>query len=98
MLDLVTQALAPLGWQLRELRVKYPRDSFFSKGERAALVWPAKLQHQLAGDELYPGREKLTLAFELPRGSYATLVCKRILGQGSAVAEENLDSFEDDSG
>jgi tRNA pseudouridine13 synthase len=29
-------------------------------------------------DDLYPGRQKTTLRFFLPRGAYATLVIKRL--------------------
>ena len=32
----------------------------------------------IADDELNPGRQALTLAFELPRGSYATMLIKRL--------------------
>lgn len=78
LLELVRQALAPEGLELRELRVKYPRDSFFSKGNRQAVVQPGNLKHQLAPDELYPRRRKLSLWFDLPRGSYATILVKRI--------------------
>ena len=31
-----------------------------------------------AEDELYPGRHRLDLEFFLPRGSYATLLLKRM--------------------
>ena len=78
MLSLVERVLAGYGLQLRELRVKYPRDSFFSKGTRRAMVRPENASHTLADDELYPGRRKLTLSFDLPRGSYATILVKRI--------------------
>jgi tRNA(Glu) U13 pseudouridine synthase TruD len=36
------------------------------------------LTHEFAADDKQRGREKLTLAFELPRGSYATLLVKAI--------------------
>ena len=39
---------------------------------------PAGLEATSAADELNAGRAKLTLAFDLPRGSYATLVVKRV--------------------
>ena len=68
------------GLQLREMRVKYPRDSFFSKGERPAVFWPQELTHAIGDDELYPARVKLTLRFVLGRGSYATILIKRLLG------------------
>jgi tRNA pseudouridine13 synthase len=51
---------------------------FFSKGERAAWCFPQNLEARSAKDELHPGRKKLTLRFDLQRGSYATLVVKRI--------------------
>jgi tRNA pseudouridine13 synthase len=38
----------------------------------------AHLSHTTGTDELYPGRHKLTLKFDLPRGSYATMVIKRL--------------------
>jgi tRNA pseudouridine13 synthase len=66
------------GLELSQLRVKYPRDSFFAKGTRAALRFPKSLSHQTASDDLHPRRQKLQLSFELPRGSYATILIKRI--------------------
>lgn len=77
--DLVQQAAAAFGMTVRELRVKYPRDSFFSKGNRAAVAFAEHLRHELADDDLYPGRKALTLHFVLPRGAYATILVKRIL-------------------
>jgi tRNA pseudouridine13 synthase len=52
-------------------------DLFFSRGERAATVRPEELSHEAADDELYPGRRKIALRFDLPRGSYATILVKR---------------------
>jgi tRNA pseudouridine13 synthase len=77
---LYDRVLAAAGVELRQLRVKYPRDSFFSKGERAAVFRPDDLQHQFAADELYRARQKLVLRFTLLRGSYATVLVKRIVG------------------
>jgi tRNA pseudouridine13 synthase len=78
---LIEQTLERLGLTLRELRVKYPRDSFFSKGERAALVFPSRLECQLGRDELFGGRTSITLRFELPRGAYATILSRRIAAE-----------------
>jgi tRNA pseudouridine13 synthase len=75
---LITNTLGEFGLELRQLRVKYPRDSFFSKGQRAVAVAVGGLEAEPAADELYPGRKKLFLQFELPRGSYATLLVKRL--------------------
>lgn len=76
--SLVDQVLAAEGTELREIRVKYPRDSFFSKGERRAVAVPARLECREAADDLYPGKRALTLAFDLGRGSYATMFVRRV--------------------
>lgn len=78
MLVLIREVLGDVGLELRQLRVKYPRDSFFSKGQRAAAVAVEGLAAEAADDELYPGRRKLALRFDLPRGSYATILVKRL--------------------
>lgn len=76
--DRLHRVLAEFGLEPRTMRVKFPRDAFFSKGQRAAIYLPANLQHQSDHDELYEGRHKLTLSFDLPRGSYATILIKRL--------------------
>jgi tRNA pseudouridine13 synthase len=78
--SLYDRVLAAQGIELRQIRVKYPRDSFFSKGERAAVFRAGDLAHESADDDLYPGSRKLTLRFTLPRGSYATILVKRVTG------------------
>jgi tRNA pseudouridine13 synthase len=65
------------GLEREQLKLKGLREMFFSKGDRAALCQPAELAHSVAPDELHAGRTKLVLAFELPRGCYATLIVKR---------------------
>jgi tRNA pseudouridine13 synthase len=77
--------LAPMEVVLREegiereqLKLKGFREMFFSKGERAAWCFPDNLQSGAKPDDKHAGRKKLELAFELPRGSYATLIVKRI--------------------
>jgi tRNA pseudouridine13 synthase len=75
---LVQAVLAEEGLELKQMQVKGVRELFFSKGERPALCRPTNLEAARADDELNAGREKLTLGFDLPRGSYATLVIKRI--------------------
>lgn len=78
---LLEPILAEEDLELRQLRVKYPRDSFFSKSWRSAIIQPGNLQLQSAVDELYKEKQKLVLQFDLPRGSYATILIKRISGQ-----------------
>ncbi len=82
LLELYERVIGRQGLSLRELRVKYPRDSFFSKGERSAIVKPAHLRIDPSGeDDLNEGRGQVTLQFVLPRGSYATILVKRLTQQ-----------------
>jgi tRNA pseudouridine13 synthase len=76
--ELVHSVLAEEGLELKQLQVKGVRELFFSKGERSAKCLPTNMEAARAADELNVGREKLTLDFELPRGTYATLIIKRI--------------------
>ncbi|MEX2174156.1 MAG: tRNA pseudouridine(13) synthase TruD [Pirellulaceae bacterium] len=89
--QLYDPVLAAEGMEMRLIRVKYPRDSFFSKGERPALFRPGDVAHEAAADEVYSGRQKLTLRFTLPRGSYATILVKRVTG---LLVEEDEPSAE----
>ena len=79
--------LAVEGFPLSGMKVPGMRQPFFSKGERAACVRPANLGHAVADDELNPGRQKLTLSFDLPRGAYATMLVKRVAGFAPAELE-----------
>ena len=74
----VKAVLAEEGLRLEQLKLRGFREMFFSRGERAALCLPANLEHEAIEDERHPGKQKLVLAFDLPRGSYATLIVKRI--------------------
>jgi tRNA pseudouridine13 synthase len=65
-----------LGWQ--ELRVKHLKDVFFSKGSRSALFFVQRLEFSTSDDDLHPGRRAVHLGFELAKGSYATILVKRI--------------------
>ncbi len=61
-----------------QIRVKYPRDTFFSKGLRDVLLKPTDLKGSVTVDELSLNRKKLQLAFTLPRGAYATMIVKSL--------------------
>jgi tRNA pseudouridine13 synthase len=76
--DLVSEALAPFGLEWNDLRVRHLKDVFLSKGTRPALVFPQNLEYAAIDDALHPGREALRLRFELDKGSYATILVKRI--------------------
>ncbi|MDA1164565.1 MAG: tRNA pseudouridine(13) synthase TruD [Planctomycetota bacterium] len=77
-LDLINSVVAEAGLEKRQLRVKYPRDSFFSKSSRKTIIEVPELEFDASDDELYPNRQKVLLAFDLPRGSYATILVKRL--------------------
>ncbi len=70
--------LAADGLTLEAMRIPGLDKPFFSKGDRAACVRPAGLTAEPGDDELNRGRLKLTLRFDLPRGSYATILVKRL--------------------
>ena len=76
--ELIEVVLREAGLELEQLKLKGFREMFFSKGERAALCLPRELEGTSAPDEVHPGRQKMQLSFELPRGSYATLIVKRL--------------------
>lgn len=77
--DFYERIAAEYGLEVRTLRVKYPRDSFFSRGNRNAIYQPTNDSAEIAADELHPDRQRLILKFDLPRGSYATILVKRIM-------------------
>jgi tRNA pseudouridine13 synthase len=87
--SLVDHVLAAEGIELRQVRVKYPRDSFFSKGERAAIFRPTAFADHAATDDLYPGQQKLRLEFTLLKGAYATIVIKCATGVDPESQDED---------
>jgi len=76
--ELVQAVLAAEGLEMSGMKVKGVRELFFSRGERTALCLPAELEFEWGEDEKHSGKLKLTLSFELARGSYATLLVKRL--------------------
>lgn len=91
---LTDQVLQREGLDRKLLKIKQPRDSFFSKGERAAIVRPTDLSFSSGPDELYPGQQALRLSFVLPRGAYATILVKRITWAAGAVSAPDEDVGE----
>ena len=75
---LVADVLRDEGLTLAGLKVKGMQKPFFSRGDRPGCVRPDGLTHAAEPDDLHPGRRKLRLGFDLPRGSYATMLVKRI--------------------
>jgi tRNA pseudouridine13 synthase len=82
----VRRVLAEEGLELRQMQIKGIREMFFSRGDRAALCLPRGLRREFSSDENHGGRDKLTLGFDLPRGSYATLLIKAIARDANRTA------------
>lgn len=80
--EIADDVLKAEGLTLAELKIKGMQKPFFSKGERAGCVRPANLSHAAAADDLNAGRRRMTLNFDLPRGSYATMLVKRVTDAG----------------
>ncbi len=74
----VQTVLEEEGLTLRELKVRGMQKPFFAKGDRAVCVYPAQAKATTEADELHRGQKKLILHFELPKGSYATILVKRL--------------------
>ncbi len=73
------QILKEKGLRSGLFRTKALRKVYFRSFGRKALVIPGDF-HVLSGeeDELHTGKKKLTVSFFLPRGSYATMLIKRL--------------------
>ena len=76
--DAVAAVLGPLHLDWRALRIKHLPDIFLSKGSRPCLYFPGEISADPEPDDLYPNHRALRLRFTLPRGSYATILVKRI--------------------
>ena len=83
-LGVVEDVLKAEGLTLAELKIKGMQKPFFSKGDRAGCVRPANLTHTAEPDDLNTGKQQLTLKFDLPRGSYATMLVKCVTSRPPA--------------
>ncbi|MBU6174917.1 MAG: tRNA pseudouridine(13) synthase TruD [Planctomycetes bacterium] len=77
-LEALDRILDEIHMTRREMRLKYPRDTFFSKGKRATWLNPRSLEYRWEKDDLHPNRHALRTNFSLPKGSYATMVVRSI--------------------
>ena len=89
--DAVLEVVAGFGLTWDQLRVKHLKDVFFSKGDRPALFFAEGLTQSTEADDLYPGRKKIALGFDLPKGAYATLVVKRVTDAAPAAEADRGD-------
>ncbi|APW63040.1 tRNA pseudouridine(13) synthase TruD [Paludisphaera borealis] len=84
--EITTDVLAAFGLTWTDMRVKHLKDVFFSKGSRDPLLVPENVKTEVFKDDLHRNKQAIRLAFELPKGSYATILVKRITeaaGSGS---------------
>lgn len=70
------RGVKPSMFNLRKLR-----QAFFKSVGRNVLVIPEEFEYKIEDDEVYEGKRKLFLQFSLPRGSYATMVIKRVFAK-----------------
>lgn len=73
------EVLTAEGIALQDLRVRQMSGVSVHGVERSALAVPEWISGpETQDDDLYPGKKKMTVEFFLPRGSYATVLIKRI--------------------
>ncbi len=71
------EALAAEKLELENFRLRGMKKLRFRAGERKALVRPGGLKcSEAQPDEIYGGKSKLRLEFEMPPGAYATILLK----------------------
>jgi len=77
---IAARVLAEEELTLNELKPRILKKAYLPKGKRGLFLFPQDVSTSPPEpDDLFPKRNKLRLAFALPRGSYATLVLKALL-------------------
>ncbi|MFL7793178.1 MAG: tRNA pseudouridine(13) synthase TruD [Anaerolineae bacterium] len=75
--EIAVQVLEEEGLGLDDLKARILKRAYLPKGKRELFLFPEGISCSSSGpDERFTGRHKVTAAFTLPRGSYATLVLK----------------------
>jgi tRNA pseudouridine13 synthase len=73
------EILAAENLTARSFKLRKVRSTYFQKGRRQAVTQPRDLSLSTASDdELNPGRGKLAVSCELPRGAYVTMLVKAL--------------------
>jgi tRNA pseudouridine13 synthase len=76
---IVAQALEEEGFEIDDLKARILKRAYLSKGKRALFLFPEGFACSSSEpDERFSDRYRVTVAFILPRGSYATLVLKAL--------------------
>ena len=96
--DRFERVAAETGLPMDRIRVKHGRDAYFATAARPALSRVTELTNSFESDPLHAGYRALRLSFTLGRGSYATIVIKRITearsstGARSSIGVSNADT------
>jgi tRNA pseudouridine13 synthase len=88
-LDALDSVVEELGLTVRELRLKFPRDTFFSRGQRDVLLFAKDFKATWECDDTKHGNSDWKLAFELPRGAYATMIIRQLFIEGIEVETDD---------
>ena len=92
-LEDLESVVGELGLTVRELRLKFPRDTFFSRGEREVLLFAKDFRANWESTDSKQGQSDWKLAFELPRGAYETMIIRQLFIEGI-----ELESVDDTDG
>jgi len=66
--------------QLKDFTLTGFKKVFSNEHKRRSVIFPKQFKiSDFEEDDLYPGRKKITISFELPPGSYATMLIKRLM-------------------
>lgn len=84
-LEALESVVADLGLTVRELRLKFPRDTFFSRGQRDVLLFAKDFRAKWENIESKQNQSDWLLGFELPRGAYATMIIRQLFIEGIEV-------------
>lgn len=64
-----------------QFNLKKIRQAFFKEVQRDVVVIPKEFEYKFEEDEIYKDRIKLIVKFILPRGSYGTMLIKRVFAK-----------------
>jgi len=87
-LETLESVVEELGLAVRELRLKFPRDTFFSRGQRDILLYARDFKANWENSETQSQQSDWKLAFQLPRGAYATMIIRQLFLEGLEIEEE----------
>lgn len=96
-LELLEEVLAPWNIAPRELRLKFPRDTFFSRGDRSMVLKPIGIVSNWERDPERSDRWHWLVEFTLPRGAYATMVIRQWMDSDSEIAWEDEEDDDEDT-